>query len=248
MFDIGWSEMAVIALLALIVLGPKDLPKAMQAAAHWVRKARAVAREFQSGIDDMMREAELDEAKKSIESARQFNVRKQIEDTFDPTGEVDEEARDLERTARSEAGESDGNGGSARAEVRKSPVQMAPGNSVKPPAEDSTDTSQVSGTPGQTKAATKSSGTKSASARSSSAKKAGTKAKASKSGGSKSKSTATKSASANKSTSRAKSGSAKKSGGGRVVRKAKTSRGETGDKAVRRGGAKSSSNAAKGDS
>ena len=60
MFDIGWSEMALVALLALIVIGPKDLPRVMRTASHWVRKARALGREFQSGVDEMIREADLD--------------------------------------------------------------------------------------------------------------------------------------------------------------------------------------------
>ena len=55
MLDIGWSEMAVIALVALVVIGPKDLPKAMKAAAFWVRKARSLASEFHSGIDQLVR-------------------------------------------------------------------------------------------------------------------------------------------------------------------------------------------------
>ena len=45
MFDIGWSEMAVVALIALIVIGPKELPKAMRSLAKWTRKARSMARE-----------------------------------------------------------------------------------------------------------------------------------------------------------------------------------------------------------
>ncbi|MBY0431626.1 MAG: Sec-independent protein translocase protein TatB, partial [Rhodospirillales bacterium] len=67
MFDIAWSEMALIAVVALVVIGPKDLPRAMRASAHWVRKARLLAGEFQSSLDDMVREAELDEVKRDID-------------------------------------------------------------------------------------------------------------------------------------------------------------------------------------
>ncbi len=59
MLDIGWSEMAVIALLALVIIGPKDLPRVMRTMGKWAHKARSVSREFQSGIDDMIREAAL---------------------------------------------------------------------------------------------------------------------------------------------------------------------------------------------
>ena len=88
MLDIGWSEMAVIALVALVVIGPKDLPKAMKTAAFWVRKARSLASEFHSGIDQLVREAELEEARDAIRSASQMNLDRAVESTIDPTGEV----------------------------------------------------------------------------------------------------------------------------------------------------------------
>jgi sec-independent protein translocase protein TatB len=89
MFDIGWSEMAVIALVALVVIGPKDLPKAMKTVAFWVRKARRLASEFHSGIDQLVREAELEEAREAIRSASQMNLDRAVEQAIDPTGEVD---------------------------------------------------------------------------------------------------------------------------------------------------------------
>ena len=61
MFDISWSEMAIIALLALVVIGPKDLPRVLRTMGQFMRKARALSREFQSGLNDVMREAELAE-------------------------------------------------------------------------------------------------------------------------------------------------------------------------------------------
>ena len=69
MLDIGWTEMLVIAVIAIIVIGPRDLPKMLKTVGGWVRKARATVRELQTGIEDMAREAELDEVKKSVESA-----------------------------------------------------------------------------------------------------------------------------------------------------------------------------------
>jgi sec-independent protein translocase protein TatB len=88
MFDIGWSEIMVIAVVALIIIGPKDLPSAIYTLGKWVRKARFVARDFQSHIDDMMREAELDELKKQALKARDLNIAREIEKTVDPTGDV----------------------------------------------------------------------------------------------------------------------------------------------------------------
>jgi sec-independent protein translocase protein TatB len=88
MLDIGWSEMAVIALVALVVIGPKDLPKAMKAVAYWVTKARKLSSEFHRGIDQIVREAELEEARDAIRSASQMNLDRALEQTVDPTGEV----------------------------------------------------------------------------------------------------------------------------------------------------------------
>jgi len=88
MFDIGWSEMAVIAVVALIVLGPKELPNALKTAAHWMRTARKLAREFQSGVDQIVREAELEEARKTVQQATRMNIGREIEKVVDPTGET----------------------------------------------------------------------------------------------------------------------------------------------------------------
>ena len=64
MFDIGYSELLLIAVVALIVIGPKDLPRVMRTVGHWVGRARGMARHFRSGVDTMMREAELEEMEK----------------------------------------------------------------------------------------------------------------------------------------------------------------------------------------
>lgn len=88
MFDIAWSELMVIAVIALVVIGPKDLPKAIYTLGKWVRKARGVAREFQTHIDDMMRETELDELRKEALKTRDLNIKKMMEDTIDPKGEM----------------------------------------------------------------------------------------------------------------------------------------------------------------
>ncbi len=96
MLDIGWTEMAFIAVIALIVIGPKDLPKAMRTVSHWVRKARSLAREFQSGLDDIARETELDQVKDQITGGIDFDLEDEIEKSIDPTGSVDE-AMDISR-------------------------------------------------------------------------------------------------------------------------------------------------------
>jgi len=87
MFDIGWSEMAIVAIVALVVIGPKELPAALRTFAKWTKTARRLAREFQSGVDDLVREAELDEARKSIQSATR-EIQREVEKAVDPTGEA----------------------------------------------------------------------------------------------------------------------------------------------------------------
>ena len=88
MFDIGWSEMLVILVVALIVIGPKDLPRVARSVGRWVAKGRAMAREFQDAIEDMAREAELDKVKKEIEKVGRTDIGKTIERTVDPKGEL----------------------------------------------------------------------------------------------------------------------------------------------------------------
>src|SRR3954464_6673472 len=64
MFGVDSSELAVVAILALIFIGPKDLPKVMRTVGYWVGRVRGMAHHFTSGIENMMREAELEEMEK----------------------------------------------------------------------------------------------------------------------------------------------------------------------------------------
>lgn len=92
MFDIGWQEIFLIAVVALIVIGPKDLPRALKTVTGALRKVKGMARDFQSGLDDIVRESDLAEMRKQIEAETGGDIRKQIEDSVDPDGSV---ARDL---------------------------------------------------------------------------------------------------------------------------------------------------------
>ena len=64
MFDIAPTELLLVAVVALLVIGPKDLPRAMRFVGQWIAKARGVARHFRSGMDEMIRQAELEEMEK----------------------------------------------------------------------------------------------------------------------------------------------------------------------------------------
>ncbi len=83
MLDIGWSEMLVIAVVAIVVIGPKDLPRTLRIVGRWVGKARAMAREFQNSLDDIVRETELDEIKNQITEVSDFDIRGEIEHGFE---------------------------------------------------------------------------------------------------------------------------------------------------------------------
>jgi sec-independent protein translocase protein TatB len=70
MFDIGWSELLVIAVVAIIVVGPKDLPRMMRTFGTYAGKLRRMAGDFQRQFEDAMREAEIEEVKKAMHSVR----------------------------------------------------------------------------------------------------------------------------------------------------------------------------------
>src|ERR1700686_5237809 len=71
MFDIGWSEMAVIAVVALIAIGPKELPGVLRMVGQWMGKARKMAAEFQGQFQEAMREAEMADLKKSFDEVKE---------------------------------------------------------------------------------------------------------------------------------------------------------------------------------
>ena len=88
MFDFAWSELMVIGAVALVVIGPKDLPKALKTAGILLRRARGMAREFQNSIDDMIREAELEDVRKTVQEATRLDLDKTIHTTLDPEGQL----------------------------------------------------------------------------------------------------------------------------------------------------------------
>ncbi|MDZ4381394.1 MAG: Sec-independent protein translocase protein TatB [Parvibaculum sp.] len=70
MFDIGWSELLALVVIAIVFVGPKDLPRMMRTAGQYVAKVRAMAREFQTSFEDLARETELEELRKEVSSLR----------------------------------------------------------------------------------------------------------------------------------------------------------------------------------
>jgi sec-independent protein translocase protein TatB len=88
--DFGMSELLLIGVVALVFIGPKDLPKALRVAGFWVRKARTLSREFQTSVEQMIREAELDEMRQELKKVTEIDLEKQFHETIDPTGRLAE--------------------------------------------------------------------------------------------------------------------------------------------------------------
>lgn len=84
MFDIGWSELLVIGVVALIAIGPKELPGVLRAVGQWMTKIRSMASEFQAQFQEAMREAEMADLKKEVDT-----ITGNLNTSFDPLKNVD---------------------------------------------------------------------------------------------------------------------------------------------------------------
>jgi sec-independent protein translocase protein TatB len=102
MIDFSWSEIAVVILVAVMVLGPKELPKAMRTMAQFMRKARKMAGEFQGHINEIVRESELDEVKNAVTRVTTTNVGSEVEKLIDPSGEFKRELDETISSTRNE--------------------------------------------------------------------------------------------------------------------------------------------------
>ena len=85
MFDVASSELMLVVLVALLVIGPKDLPRVLRVVGKWVGKARGVAAHFRSGFDEMIRQSELEELEKKWKSENERIMR---EHPADPRADV----------------------------------------------------------------------------------------------------------------------------------------------------------------
>jgi sec-independent protein translocase protein TatB len=91
MFDIGWSELLVIGVVALIAIGPKELPGVLRMVGQWMGKARRMAAEFQGQFQEALREAEMADLKKSFDEVRE------AASGFSPTGVISSLQRDVDK-------------------------------------------------------------------------------------------------------------------------------------------------------
>jgi len=88
MFGFSWAEIGLIMAVALIAIGPKDLPVAIRTVTGLMKKARGMAAEFQGHVDEMMREANLSDVKTEINKLRRFDFKAAAESTIDPDGSI----------------------------------------------------------------------------------------------------------------------------------------------------------------
>ncbi|XAO71670.1 MAG: Sec-independent protein translocase protein TatB [Acetobacteraceae bacterium] len=84
MFDFSWSEVAVVVIIALIFIGPKDLPVAIRSVSRAVKTIRRMASEFQTHVDDFVKEADLDEATSSLKDLHPTKIRDRLLKNIDP--------------------------------------------------------------------------------------------------------------------------------------------------------------------
>lgn len=101
MFDIGWPELLVVAIVLIVVVGPKDLPPMLRAFGRTTKKLRAMASEFRGQFDDALREAELDDVKKTFEDARKLNPMQNLRDAVNPLKDTAKGIKaDLEKSVK----------------------------------------------------------------------------------------------------------------------------------------------------
>ena len=98
MFDIGWGELLLIGVVALIVIGPKELPGTLRTLGQWMGKLRRMASEFQGQVQEAMREAELADLKKQVDD---MTSQAQNYANFDPVSEVRKELESTQQQIES---------------------------------------------------------------------------------------------------------------------------------------------------
>lgn len=129
MFDIGWSELVVIGIVALIAIGPRELPAVLRTMGQWISKVRRMASDFQGQFQEAMREAEMADLKKQVEDINQ--QASSFASGFDPVASANEEIQKaIDGTPATEA--------AAEQAAPQVAVEHAPGHAAADPAVAST--------------------------------------------------------------------------------------------------------------
>lgn len=133
MLDIGWPELLVVAIVMIIVVGPKDLPKMLRTFGKTTAKMRSMAGDFRRQFDDALREAELEDLKSIADTARSMNPANEIKKSLNPLNKIGDEIRkDLSDATRAKPaapakGEAAAEAGSHAAEPAKTGATALPG-------------------------------------------------------------------------------------------------------------------------
>lgn len=93
MFDIGWTELLVIAIVLIVVVGPEDLPRMLRAFGKATARMRSMAGEFRTQFDEALKEADLEDVRKTIADARSLNPAQHLRDAINPLRQVGDEIR-----------------------------------------------------------------------------------------------------------------------------------------------------------
>ena len=102
MLDVGWTEILVIAIVLIIVVGPKDLPQMLRTFGRMVSKMRGMASDFRQQFDEALREADLDDVRKTIGEAQKLNPLNTIREAVNPLRQVGDDIRsDLQKATGS---------------------------------------------------------------------------------------------------------------------------------------------------
>ena len=133
MFDIGWSELLVIGSIALIVVGPKDLPGLLRQLGKYAAQARGMAREFQRSMEEAAREADISDMKELRDAGRELSNLKRMPFDYDPAKQK-KAATVATKTAQAAAGGAAASGGAkaASAAVAKPDADPAPSETPAP--------------------------------------------------------------------------------------------------------------------
>ena len=99
MFGLGWQEIAIVAVVLIIVVGPDDLPGLLRTLGRWVGSVQVMARDFRRQLDTMADDAGFAEERKLFDQARNLNPTKLVKDAIDPSGEIEKGLRETSQKA-----------------------------------------------------------------------------------------------------------------------------------------------------
>ncbi|MER0239647.1 Sec-independent protein translocase protein TatB [Fulvimarina sp. MAC8] len=97
--DIGWTEMMVVAVVLIVVVGPKDLPGMLRTFGRAMKQMRSMAGDFRKQFDEALKEAELDEVRKSVDDVRGLDPRRQVREAMKPMKDIGDDIRSSVRSA-----------------------------------------------------------------------------------------------------------------------------------------------------